>query len=141
MREQVSTNLEWIGRSVHSYVEEVRTSAISNLVSCPEEKRDEMCAVICDSIRGQIAEVDKFPGRVGDKVYEDILDFEERSENLLDEKYLRPITDLCADYNKSIMSYLSQFSEREKLETLPSLTAGVLVLLADIRCKIQALQM
>lgn len=140
MRENLSSRLEWVGGIIHSYTEEVRTAALSYLGNISEDLRDEAFELICESIRDQIAEVDRFSNRVGDVSYKDILDFKEVRESDIKREYLHVITNLCTEYKRAIMSYISQMPQTKKMEEIPSLTISILVLIADFRYKIQALR-
>lgn len=133
MEREVCTRLEWVPSVIHSYVEEVRAAAMSYIKDNIDDDPEKVLDIIVNAIKEQIEEIERFSGRIGDTSYDDILQFENVYDSQLDSKYLEPITNLCIEYKRSLISYLSGISKSKVLEEFPSVSASILILIADVR--------
>lgn len=132
MEQGCATNIEWMERTIHSYVEEVRAASLFLLSHVTEEEREERATKIINAIREHIDSVDDCLQGNNVEYEQKALSFSFIDEEKIEPSYRRDITDLCLHYKRRLIQAMRMFSPRERLERIPILSSSVLRTIGEL---------
>lgn len=132
MEQACASNVEWMGRTIHSYVEEVRAASLFLLSHVTEEERKKRATKIINTIREHIDSVDDCL-QVNSVEYKGgSLSFSFIDEEEIEPCYRRDITDVCLQYKRRLSQVMQTISPRERLKRIPILSSSVLRTIGEL---------
>ncbi|MBD3156540.1 hypothetical protein GF369_01805 [Candidatus Peregrinibacteria bacterium] len=132
MEQACATNIEWMERTIHSYVEEVRAAALFLLSHVTEEERGRRATMIIATIREHIDSIEDCLYGDDSECEQGTLSFPFINEEEIEPCYRLDITDACLDYKRRLKHVMRTLSPRERLERLPGLSSSVLRTIGEL---------
>lgn len=132
MEQTCATNVEWMERTIHSYVEEVRAAALYLLSHVAEEEREKRATMIINTIREHIDSIDNCLNGNDSEYEQGALSFPFIDEEEIEPCYRLTITEACLQYKRRLKQVMRTLSPRERLERIPILSSSVLRTIGEL---------